>query len=61
MNRKLRFILSWQTYSVGDVIEPNATLRDWLIANGYCVPVSTQTVAPANRAVLGLPNKRSAR
>lgn len=36
MNTKIRFILAWQDYQVGDVIEPPATRRDWLIANGYC-------------------------
>lgn len=32
---KVRFKLAWQNYQVGDVIEPNAMRRDWLIANGY--------------------------
>lgn len=31
----VRFKLAWQTYRVGDVIQPNGTLRDWLLANGY--------------------------
>lgn len=58
MNRKVRFVVSWQTYSVGDVIEPNSTLRDWLISTGYCVPLVHDNVAPENRAILNLPNKR---
>lgn len=36
---KIRFIVAWQTYRVGDVIAPNGTLRDWLIGNGYCEKV----------------------
>lgn len=37
--KKVRFILAWQTYSVGDVIEPPAMQRDWLLANGYVADV----------------------
>lgn len=59
MNRKVRFILSWQTYRVGDVIEPNGTLRDWLINNGYCVPDDAPIKAPENRAILSVPRKRA--
>lgn len=33
--KKVQFVLAWQTYSVGDVIDPPATLRDWLIGRGY--------------------------
>lgn len=33
--KKCRFKLAWQTYRVGDVIEPNGALRDWLVGNGY--------------------------
>lgn len=32
---QVRFILAWQTYRVGEVITPNGTHRDWLLANGY--------------------------
>lgn len=32
---QVRFKLAWQNYRVGDVITPNASHRDWLIANGY--------------------------
>ena len=50
--KKVRFILAWQTYRVGDVITPNGTLRDWLIGNGYCKlvdePVHVATNEPAN-------------
>lgn len=34
--QKVRFKVSWQTYRVGDEITPNASLRGWLIDNGYC-------------------------
>ena len=34
--KPVRFKLAWQNYKVGDVITPNGTKRDWLIANGYC-------------------------
>lgn len=33
--KKVRFKLAWQTYRVGDEITPNASLRDWLVGNGY--------------------------
>lgn len=33
---KLRFIVPWQTYVVGDQINPPATRGEWLIAQGYC-------------------------
>jgi hypothetical protein len=32
---KVRFTRAWQTYSVGEEIMPNGTLRDWLVANGF--------------------------
>ena len=32
---KLKIIVPWQYYNVGDVIEPTAILRDWLIQNGF--------------------------
>lgn len=38
--KKVRFILAWQTYRVGDVIEPTAMDRDWLLANGYVKDVN---------------------
>jgi len=33
--KKVRFIAAWQSYRVGDIIQPNGTLRQWLIGNGY--------------------------
>jgi hypothetical protein len=33
--KQFEFTVSWQTYRVGDRITPNASLRDWLVANGY--------------------------
>jgi hypothetical protein len=52
-NKPVRFILAWQTYSVGDVITPNGTHRDWLLDNGYVEPVDSVDRRPArmsNRA-----------
>lgn len=46
--RKIRFILAWQTYRVGDEITPNGTLRDWLIANGYAKVIGGAGDRPAN-------------
>lgn len=43
----VRFKLAWQTYSVGDVITPNALLRDWLMGNGYVERIPAETVAAA--------------
>lgn len=31
----VRFIRAWQTYCVGDVIQPVAIDREWLLAAGY--------------------------
>jgi len=33
--KKVRFTRAWQSYSVGEEIAPNGTLRDWLVANGF--------------------------
>jgi hypothetical protein len=44
--RPVRFKLAWQTYSVGDEITPNGTLRDWLFANGYIEEVLPDKVPP---------------
>lgn len=32
---KVRFVRAWQTYRVGQIIEPPGVLRDWLRGNGY--------------------------
>lgn len=40
---KVKFKLAWQNYRVGDVIEPPAMLRNWLLNNKYCVPEGLQT------------------
>lgn len=37
------FILAWQNYRVGAVIEPSGTLRDWLLGHGYI-----KRIDPAN-------------
>lgn len=41
--KKVRFILAWQTYRVGEVIEPTAMDRDWLLAHGYVVDVEAES------------------
>lgn len=41
--KKVKFKLAWQTYSVGDEITPNGTLRDWLVGNGYVDLVEAET------------------
>ena len=41
-SRRVRFISAWQTYSVGDEIEPTGMHRDWLISRGYCVPIEPE-------------------
>lgn len=62
--KKVRFILAWQTYRVGDVITPNGTLRDWLIGNGYCKLVADEpanTVArPMSQRVRGVMTRAKA-
>lgn len=64
----VKFKLAWQTYRVGDVIQPNGVLRDWLIRAGYCDPVEAAPVEPAApvappvelRARRGRPRKNTA-
>ena len=34
-NPKVRLLKAWQTYSKGALLEPNGTLRDWLVRSGY--------------------------
>ena len=50
--QKVRFILAWQTYSVGEVIEPPATLRAWLLGNGYVELVRDEAETPGRPAKL---------
>jgi len=40
--KKVRFKLAWQGYSVGDIIQPAGTLREWLLANGYVELIEEQ-------------------
>lgn len=42
--RKVKIIVPWQSYSKGAILEPPATLRGWLIDNGYAVPIDNETV-----------------
>lgn len=49
--KKVKFKLAWQTYMVGDEIEPNGTLRDWLVGNGYADIIETESPSrPAKMA-----------
>lgn len=40
---QVRFIVAWQNYRVGQVIEPSGAHRDWLIAAGFCELVTPET------------------
>lgn len=42
-NRKVRIVLAWGHYRVGDVIEPAGTFRSELVRNGYAVTVPAET------------------
>lgn len=46
---QVQFKLAWQTYRVGDRIRPVASLRDWLMANGYVELVSIEEVETPSR------------
>jgi hypothetical protein len=50
---KVRFKLAWQNHKVGDVIQPNAMTRDWLIANGYVERVDLVEAGGGRPAKLG--------
>ena len=54
-SRRGRFIRSWQTYSVGNEIEPNGALRDWLIGCGYCEPIAEETSEPETEFAVAPP------
>jgi len=47
---KVRFKLAWGTYVKGQIIEPPAMLRGWLLSNGYVEPV--QPARPVSRLPL---------
>ena len=47
--QSVRFKLAWQTYSVGEVIQPNGAHRDWLLANGYVELVDPVPAGGAER------------
>lgn len=56
---KVRFILGWQLYKPGDIIEPNGVLRQWLLESGYVeivkepeAELETATVGPTEHAAL---------
>lgn len=57
--KKVQFIVAWQTYRVGDIITPNGTLRDFLVAQGYAKVIDTGSVeAPVTRAETSKTKKR---
>jgi hypothetical protein len=45
----VRFKLAWQTYRVGDEIDPPGNLREWLLTEGYVEEVETPS-RPAKMA-----------
>lgn len=58
--KKGRFKLAWQNYRVGDIIEPNGTLRDWLKDRGYIDVLDTGTPeSPLHRDTLTLKKRRA--
>lgn len=58
--KKCRFKVAWQNYRVGDVIEPNGTLRDWLVARGFAEVMDTGTLeSPLHRGTLALPKRKA--
>jgi hypothetical protein len=54
---EVRFIVAWQTYRVGDVIRPAATLRTWLIGNGYCKDLEIEQPSRPARLARGVASK----
>ena len=62
-NGKVRFKLAWKNYRVGDVITPNGTLRNFLMANGFVVPVDSSKVEEkiVTREILTLPKNSAFR
>lgn len=58
---QIRFVRAWQTYRVGDVIQPPGTLRQWLIASGFCEfvkPASSVPVASEPEPPVTVPAKQ---
>ena len=55
---RVRFIKAWQLYKVGQIIEPSALLRGWLLQCRYVEVVrdepeiETATVGPTEHAAL---------
>jgi len=72
--KKVRFIVAWKSYRVGDEITPNGSLRDWLVNGGYAAVVENsgvqkivveksgaeQNKSPVDRQ-MKVPNKREQR
>ncbi len=60
---EIKFIIPWQMYSKGDVITPNAVLRDFLISSGFAELLPKKKLKNAvNREIKNAPrNRRRAR
>jgi len=39
---KVKFKVAWRHYKVGQVIEPPGVLRDWLMQEGFIVPLDDE-------------------
>lgn len=57
---ELEFVLAWQRYRVGDRVRPPASLRDWLIDNGYArivrpAKLSALAAAKLTSGAMGVP------
>lgn len=61
---RVKFIMAWRTYRVGDIIDPPGTLRQWLIQSKFCVPIEERietATAPAPVAAENAMRKRGKR
>jgi hypothetical protein len=47
---KVRFIVAWQFYQKGQVIEPTAMLRDWLLSRRFVEMVDPNPTAALSAA-----------
>jgi len=41
-NRKVKVKVAFGAYRVGDIIEPTGAHRQWLITNGYVLPLDEE-------------------
>lgn len=59
--KKVRFKIAWQNYCVGEIIEPNGALRDWLVGNGYVEIVEKSPVRAQGVNRMAQPSSRRTR